>query len=404
MRRRKEMALLAALAACAVGATAATAGQESATAGQGFKVVGQWGKNGTGNSQFATTDGLVVDKSGTVYVADTDNNRVQVFSATGTFLRKWGTVGDGNGQFHGAEDVDIAPDGTIWVADYGNSRVQQFKPDGTFLTMIDIYGFKEGASGIAVDADGNLLIAVIGETYGGIRRFDKTPTGYVNKGLIGRGEHRSEDSEVSPDGTIYQLTDAPGGSQARMRRYAADGTALGSFALSSGGMGFGVDLDCNIWILDAPNRRNVKHSPSGKALATATAPDLVAKDTAVNSKGDLYVIQNSPLSIIHFAEDKKKPGTANVPKAIAVKGGKATVVYTGSGFACPAQVAAMATLKGSGVSGRSTTKVAAGKKTPIAMTVHGPAGKTVKATFTIVLKTNGRPTTETKTVKVTFGK
>ena len=70
-----------------------------------------------------------------------------MFSSTGTFLRKWGSVGDGNGQFHGAEDVDIAPDGTIWVADYGNSRVQQFKPDGTFLTMIDIYGFKEGASG-----------------------------------------------------------------------------------------------------------------------------------------------------------------------------------------------------------------------------------------------------------------
>ena len=40
--------------------------------------------------------------------------------------------------------------------------------------MIDIYGFKESASGIAVDADGNLLIAVIGETYGGIRRFDRT--------------------------------------------------------------------------------------------------------------------------------------------------------------------------------------------------------------------------------------
>ena len=404
--RHRRIAAGIVVVTVAVAVTVGGAGaREQAAVGQGYKVVGKWGKNGTATGQFASTDGLAIDKSGTVYVADTDNNRVQVFSATGTFLRKWGSVGDGNGQFHGAEDVDIAPDGTIWVADYGNSRVQQFKPDGTFLTMIDIYGFKEGASGIAVDADGNLLIAVIGETYGGIRRFDRTPTGYVNKGLIGRGEYRSEDSEVSPDGTIYQVNDGPGGSVPRIRRYAADGKELGSFAPPGGGsFGFGVDLDCNLWHLDAPNRRLVKYSPSGKALATATTTDLVAKDTAVSPKGDLYVIQNSPLSIVHFAEDKKKPGTANVPKAITVKGGKATVLYTASGFACPDQVTATATLKGSGVSGHATTKVAAGKKTPIAMTVRGPSGKTVKATFTIVLKTNGRATTESKSVQVTFGR
>jgi hypothetical protein len=38
------------------------------------------------------------------------------------------------------------------------------------------------------------------------------------------------------------------------------------------------------------------------------------------------------------------------------------------------------------------------------MKVNGPAGQTVKTTFTIVLKTNGRPTTETKTVQVSFAK
>ena len=81
-----------------------------------------------------------------------------------------------------------------------------------------------------------------------------------------------------------------------MRRRAAEGS------------GSAIDLDCNVWHLDAPNRLNVKYSPAGKRLATATTTDLVAKDTAVSPKGDLYVIQNSPLSIVHFAEDKKKPG------------------------------------------------------------------------------------------------
>ena len=63
-----------------------------------------------------------------------------------------------------------------------------------------------------------------------------------------------------------------------------------------------------------------------------------------------------------------------------------------------------ATLKGAGVSGKGTAKVAAGKVTSIAMNVKGPAGKTVPATFTIVLKTNGRTTTEKKTVRVSFAK
>jgi hypothetical protein len=34
--------------------------------------------------------------------------------------------------------------------------------------------------------------------------------------------------------------------------------------------------------------------------------------------------------------------------------------------------------------------------------VRGPAGKTVSATFKIVLKTNGRNTTQVKAVRVSF--
>ena len=86
------------------------------------------------------------------------------------------------------------------MADYGNGRAEQFKPDGTFLTSIGL-AFGEGATGVAFDADGNLFVSVIGEAHGGIRRFDKTPTGFEDKGLIGRGEWRSEDAEVALDGT-----------------------------------------------------------------------------------------------------------------------------------------------------------------------------------------------------------
>jgi DNA-binding beta-propeller fold protein YncE len=41
----------------------------------------QWGTQGTGDGQFNNPAGVAVDASGNVYVADTDNNRIQVFGS-----------------------------------------------------------------------------------------------------------------------------------------------------------------------------------------------------------------------------------------------------------------------------------------------------------------------------------
>ena len=46
-------------------------------------------------------EGIAVDpSSGNVYVADTANNRIQVFSSNGTFISKWGKYGAGDGSFN----------------------------------------------------------------------------------------------------------------------------------------------------------------------------------------------------------------------------------------------------------------------------------------------------------------
>ena len=40
-----------------------------------------------------------MDGSGSVYVTDTLNNRIQKFTADGTYMTQWGSEGSGDGQF-----------------------------------------------------------------------------------------------------------------------------------------------------------------------------------------------------------------------------------------------------------------------------------------------------------------
>ena len=87
----------------------------------------KWGvKSGTGNGQFNFPYGVATDGSGNVYVSDTNNNRVQKFDASGTFLTAWGSYGSGDGQFVYPSGVATDGSGNVYVVDTGNDRIQKF--------------------------------------------------------------------------------------------------------------------------------------------------------------------------------------------------------------------------------------------------------------------------------------
>ena len=69
---------------------------------------------------------VAVDGGGNVFVADTNNNRIQKFTNTGTFLTKWGSMGSGDGQFSSPERVAVDGSGSVFVADTNNHRIQKF--------------------------------------------------------------------------------------------------------------------------------------------------------------------------------------------------------------------------------------------------------------------------------------
>jgi streptogramin lyase len=380
-----------ALALGAVIVAGAVAGPQAPTAGQGYKEVGRWGRVGTGNGQFrSNVYGLATSRSGNVYAADTDNHRIQVFTPRGGFVGKFGGIGSGNGQFSSPGDVAISPDGSVFVADYSNNRVQKLSSGGAFQLAIA----SSQPTGVGVDAAGNVYVAQLD---GRITRYDKTTNFARSTSWAGPG--RAGDLEVSPDDSVY-VSDTNG---LRVVRYSSEGRVLGAIR---GGLslpiGIGVDHDCNVWVGNISARRIAKFSPRGKMLTTAASADLVAQDTAVGRGGDLYSYDGSNHAIVHFARDRSKPATASIPGSVRVAGRTARIPYTLSGVACPAVVNATATVTGAGIAGRAAgLRLKAGQRNVITMRFSKAASG--RATFTIVLRTNGGPTTETRSVAVTAG-
>src|SRR5262245_6307445 len=77
---------------------------------------------------------LAICADGDLYLsAGYGNARVHKFSPDGCLLCAWGEPGAGPGQFHLPHGIAVDPRGTVYVADRENSRVQLFSPEGEYL-------------------------------------------------------------------------------------------------------------------------------------------------------------------------------------------------------------------------------------------------------------------------------
>ena len=95
-----------------------------------------WGSSGSANGQFNAPHGIAVDSDGSVYVSDRGNNRVQKFNNAGGFLTKFGSACTiqpcpKDGQFNGPDGIGVGSSGSVFVTDIGNNRVQVFGIAGT---------------------------------------------------------------------------------------------------------------------------------------------------------------------------------------------------------------------------------------------------------------------------------
>ncbi|MBN2149506.1 MAG: NHL repeat-containing protein, partial [Anaerolineales bacterium] len=108
---------------------------------------------------------VAVGIDGSVYVADTWNHRIQHFTAEGEFINTWGYFGTADTPFAiwGPRDIAIDPKGHVYVTDTGNKRVVIYDAMGNFINQFGSAGYGPGQLdepvGIAVDNDSVVYIA-----------------------------------------------------------------------------------------------------------------------------------------------------------------------------------------------------------------------------------------------------
>lgn len=143
------------------------------------KLLLSWGRSGTDPGEFNTVHNIATDGEGRVYVADRENQRVQVFNSSGEYLDQWNNlamasciaVDDGNGDVYIGEFYAGIPENPLgwgnWTGERLGPRVTVFDLDGNVKARVGEKPQGLGAGqfitphGIAVDSRGDIYVAEV---------------------------------------------------------------------------------------------------------------------------------------------------------------------------------------------------------------------------------------------------
>ena len=71
---------------------------------------------------------LAIDDTGNIYLLDYDLDRLDILDSAGNVISTIGSSGDGPGEFDRPGGVAVSPEGWVYIADTANNRIQVFAP------------------------------------------------------------------------------------------------------------------------------------------------------------------------------------------------------------------------------------------------------------------------------------
>jgi sugar lactone lactonase YvrE len=288
------------------------------------------------NASLNLPAGVTLDFFGNLLIADMGNHRIRKVDPTGVIITVAGNgtnsySGDGgaatNAGLYYPEGVAFDPFGNLFIADRNNSRIREVSPNGIITTVAGIgsagYSGDGGAAtkaqlfyptGLAVDANGNLLIADMGN-----QRIRKVSINGIITTVAGNNYVGGYAGDGGPatDARLYcpwkVVADAYGNqfiadnSNSRVRKVDLNGiitTVAGNGASSFSGdggaatnatlnylTGVAVDAGGNLFIADHDNNRIRRvDNPQG--------PVLSLNNLAVGDAGNYQVVVTSPYGSI----------------------------------------------------------------------------------------------------------
>ncbi len=291
-----------------------------------YLIVQVIGQEGVEEGEFRAPTGIVLDKDGCIYVADTDNHSIQKFDKDGKFLARWGGDPSGQeGQFYYPRGLAIGSNGEVYVSDSGNNRIQRFDAEGNVMHAWGKFGFAwRGADmgkfdvpwGVATDRDGNLYVTDTSNSRVQKFKADGTP-------LLKWGRDGSFDGAfffprgVTVDfvGNIYVADE----SNNRIQKFDARGSFLAKWGKEGGGPGqfkapWGVACDKlgNVYVVDSGNHRIQKFDGNGTFLCqwgnrgVTEGQVNFPSGIAVDAEGHVYVVDSGNNRVLKYVPTEEE--------------------------------------------------------------------------------------------------
>ena len=297
-------------------------------------------------AQLNRPGGLALDGSGNLYIADTSNNRIRKVDSSGNISTVAGggsSLGDGGAataaRLNGPQGVALDGSGNLYIADTLNQRIRKVDSSGNISTVAGTgtAGFSgDGAAataaqlsnpqGVAVDGSGNLYIGDRDnqrirkvDSAGNISTVAGTGTrGFSGDGAAATAARLSWPSGVAVDGSgnLYitdrlnhriRKVDSAGNistvAGTGRQGFSGDGAAATAAQLSNP-EDVTLDGSGNLYIADFWNQRIRKVDSAGNISTVAggavgdggaavAARLIYPRDVAPDGSGNLYIADNS---------------------------------------------------------------------------------------------------------------